>query len=101
MCWWRWGRIELPVQNRVAGNFLQVFPAYLPFALRAPNRRVCFACYPAMPLGSLTPLTGVGDAAPLLMTSSRPRGERPCRRSTLFRRRERNYCCQLLALPAV
>jgi hypothetical protein len=72
-------------------------------ALRAasPQPAGCFACYPAMPLGSLTPLTGVGDAAPLLMTSSRPRGERPCRRSTLFRRRERNYCCQLLALPAV
>ena len=38
-CWWRWGRIELPVQNRVAGDFLQVFPAYLRFAMRAPNRR--------------------------------------------------------------
>src|SRR5438874_13466470 len=38
-CWWRWGRIELPVQNRVAGDFLQVFPAYLRFATRAPNRR--------------------------------------------------------------
>ena len=37
--WWRWGRIELPVQNRVAGDFLQVFPAYLRFALRAPDRR--------------------------------------------------------------
>src|SRR5437879_4669986 len=37
--WWRWGRIELPVQNRVAGDFLQVFPAYLPFASWAPNRR--------------------------------------------------------------
>jgi len=37
--WWRWGRIELPVQNQVAGDFLQVFPAYLRFARRAPNRR--------------------------------------------------------------
>ena len=37
--WWRWGRIELPVQNTVAENFLQVFPAYLRFALRAPDRR--------------------------------------------------------------
>jgi hypothetical protein len=73
----------------------------LAFRAASPQPAGCFACYPAMPLGSLTPLTGVGDAAPLLMTSSRPRGERPCRRSTLFRRRERNYCCQLLALPAV
>ena len=37
--WWRWGRIELPVQNRVAGNVLQVFPAYFELRLRAPNRR--------------------------------------------------------------
>ena len=38
-CWWRWGRIELPVQNRVAGNLLQVFPAYFELRLRAPDRR--------------------------------------------------------------
>jgi hypothetical protein len=37
--WWRWGRIELPVQNTVARNFLQAFPAYLRFALRTPDRR--------------------------------------------------------------
>lgn len=37
--WWRWGRIELPVQNRVAGDFLQVFPAYVRFASRVPDRR--------------------------------------------------------------
>ena len=37
--WWRWGRIELPVQNTVAENFLQVFPANLRFAMRAPDRR--------------------------------------------------------------
>ena len=37
--WWRWGRIELPVQNTVAENFLQVFPANLRFALRTPDRR--------------------------------------------------------------
>ena len=38
-CWWRWGRIELPVQNRVAGNVLQVFPAYFELRLRIPDRR--------------------------------------------------------------
>ena len=38
-CWWRWGRIELPVQNQVAGNVLQVFPAYFEIRLRAPDRR--------------------------------------------------------------
>ena len=37
--WWRWGRIELPVQNRVAGNLLQVFPAYFELRLRTPDRR--------------------------------------------------------------
>ncbi len=37
--WWRWGRIELPVQNTFPENFLQVFPAYLRFAVRAPDRR--------------------------------------------------------------
>jgi len=37
--WWRWGRIELPVQNQVAGNVLQVFPAYFELRLRAPDRR--------------------------------------------------------------
>ena len=35
--WWRWGRIELPVQNRVAGNVLQVYPAYLRFAIGPPT----------------------------------------------------------------
>jgi hypothetical protein len=38
-CWWRWGRLELPVQNTFPENFLQVFPANLRFALRAPDRR--------------------------------------------------------------
>jgi len=37
--WWRWGRIELPVQNTFPENFLQVFPANLRFAVRAPDRR--------------------------------------------------------------
>ena len=37
--WWRWGRIELPVQNTFPENFLQVFPANLRFALRTPDRR--------------------------------------------------------------
>ncbi len=37
--WWRWGRIELPVQNTFPENFLQVFPAYLRFASRTPDRR--------------------------------------------------------------
>jgi len=37
--WWRWGRIELPVQNRVPGNVLQVYPAYLALRYRAPDRR--------------------------------------------------------------
>jgi hypothetical protein len=37
--WWRWGRIELPVQNTFPENFLQAFPANLRFASRAPDRR--------------------------------------------------------------
>src|SRR5579859_2209104 len=98
--WWRWGRIELPVQNRVAGDFLQVFPAYFGFRVADPRPAGCSACYPVMPLGSLTPLTGVGDAAPPLMTSS-PSGEGGRRRCSLTKQRRRNCCCQLLALPAV
>jgi hypothetical protein len=37
--WWRWGRIELPVQNTFPENFLQVFPANLRFTSRVPDRR--------------------------------------------------------------
>jgi len=46
------------------------------FALRhaGPQPAGCSARYPAIPFGSLTPLTGVGGAAPPLMTSS-PSGE--------------------------
>ena len=57
-CWWRWGRIELPVQNTIPENFLQVFPANLRFRVASPRPAGCFACYPVMPLGSLTSLTG-------------------------------------------
>src|SRR5688500_4318875 len=96
-CWWRWGRIELPVQNTFPENFLQVFPANLRFRVADPRPAGCLACYPVMPLGSLTPLTGVGDAAPPLMTSS-PSGEVGRRRCSLrFRQRGRNCRCQLQA----
>ncbi len=44
--WWRWGRIELPVQNTFPENFLQVFPANLRFAWRDPRPAGCRACYP-------------------------------------------------------
>src|SRR6186997_1755019 len=97
-CWWRWGRIELPVQDTFPENFLQAFPANLAFRVAGPRPAGCFACYPVMPLGSLTPLTGVGDAAPPLMTPS-PSGEVRRRRcSLLFRQRGRNYRCQLQAI---
>src|SRR5918996_121397 len=56
------------------------------------------AGYPVAPLGSLTPLTGVGDAAPPLMTSSPP-GEGGRRRCSLPKQRGRNYRCQLQACP--
>src|ERR671918_1760726 len=72
-------------------------------ALRVADPRPagCLACYPVMPLGSLTSLTGVGDAAPPLMTSS-PSGEVRRRRcSLLLKQRGRNYRCQLQQLPAV
>ena len=81
--WWRWGRIELPVQNTFPGNFLQVFPANLRVRVAGPRPAGCFACYPVVPLGSLTPLTGVGDAAPPRMTSS-PSGEGGRRRCSLL-----------------
>src|SRR5437763_11068991 len=48
-----------------------------------------------VPLGSLTSLTGVGGAAPPLMTSS-PSGEGGRRRCSLTKQRGRNCCCQLL-----
>jgi hypothetical protein len=98
--WWRWGRIELPVQNTFPENFLQVFPANLRIRVADPRPAGCLACYPVMPLGSLTPLTGVGGAAAPLMTSSRP-GERGPRRCSLPKQRGRNYRCQLQQLPAV
>src|ERR671919_1225377 len=63
-----------------------------------PRPAGCTACYPVMPLGSLTPLTGVGDAAPPLMTSSPP-GEVGRRRCSLSKQRGRNCRCQLLACP--
>ncbi len=47
-----------------------------------------------MPLGSLTPLTGVGSAAPPQMTSS-PSGEGGRRQCSLPKQRGRNYRCQL------
>ncbi len=52
-----------------------------------------------VPLGSLTSLTGVGDAAPPLMTSS-PSGEDGRRQCSLPKQRGRNYRCQLQQLPA-
>ena len=55
--------------------------------------------YPVLPLGSLTPLTGVGDAAPPLMTPSRP-GEVGPRQCSLTKQRERtDVRCQLLVCP--
>ena len=61
-----------------------------------PRPAGCFARYPVMPLGSLTSLTGVGDAAPPLMTSS-PSGEGGRRRCSLPKQRGRNCRCQLQA----
>ena len=55
------GDAELPVQDTFPENFLQAFPADLRFRVAGPRPGGCFACYPVMPLGSLTPLTGVGD----------------------------------------
>ena len=96
-CWWRWGRIELPVQNTFPENFLQAFPANLRVRVAGPRPAGCFACYPVVPLGSLTSLTGVGGAAPPQMTPS-PSGEGGRRRcSLLFRQRGRNCQCQLQA----
>jgi hypothetical protein len=93
--WWRWGRIELPVQNTFPENFLQAFPANLGVSpLPDPRPAGCRTGYPVMPLGSLTPLTGVGDAAPPLMTPSRP-GEVGPRRCSLTKQRERTDGCQL------
>ena len=54
----------------------------LAFRVADPRPAGCLACYPVVPLGSLTPLTGVGDAAPPLMTSS-PSGEGGRRRCSL------------------
>src|SRR5688500_2873012 len=71
----------------------------LAFRDAGPRPAGCFACYPVMPLGSLTPLTGVGDAAPPLMTSS-PSGEDGRRQCSLPKQRGRNYRCQLQQLPA-
>src|SRR5438477_6478731 len=65
-----------------------------------PQPAGCSACYPVVPFGSLTSLTGVGGAAPPLMTSS-PSGEGGRCRCSLTKQRGRNCCCQLLALPAV
>ena len=98
-CWWRWGRIELPVQNQVAGNVLQVCPAYECFASGSPTGGVLRALS-GVPCGSLTPLTGVGDAAPPLMTSS-PSGEGGRRRCSLTKQREQTDGCQLLACPRI
>ena len=99
--WWRWGRIELPVQNTFPENFLQAFPANLGDSpLPGPRPAGCRTGYPVVPLGSLTPLTGVGGAAPPLMTSS-PSGEGGRRRCSLPKQRGRNYRCQLQQLPAV
>ena len=93
--WWRWGRIELPVQNTFPENFLQAFPANLGVSpLPDPRPAGCRTGYPVVPLGSLTPLTGVGDAAPPLMTPSRP-GEVGPRRCSLTKQRERTDGCQL------
>ena len=72
---------------------LRACPAYLGFGPRAPNRRG--APRPIRPpFGSLTPLTGVGDAASPLMTPSPP-GERGRRRCSLPKQRERTDGCQL------
>jgi len=38
----------------------------LALRVAGPRPAGCSACYPVLPLGSLTPLTGVGDAAPPL-----------------------------------
>ena len=98
-CWWRWGRIELPVQNTIAENFLQVFPANLRFAWRAPDRRGApFAI--RQPFAPLTPLTGVGGAAPPLMPPP-PSGEEGRRQCSLTKQRERTDDCQLLACPRI
>src|SRR3990170_5975965 len=70
-------------------------------ALRVADPRPagCLACYPVMPLGSLTSTTGVGGAAPPLMTSS-PSGGGGRGRCSLPKQRGRNYRCQLQQLPA-
>src|SRR5919106_6509615 len=72
----------------------------LALRVAGPRPAGCFACYPVMPLGSLTLLTGVGDAAPPQMTPS-PSGEGGRRRCSLPKQRGRNYRCQLQQLPAV
>src|SRR5919108_4374143 len=72
----------------------------LALRVSGPRPAGCTDCYPVTPLGSLTSLTGVGDAAPPLMTSP-PSGEVERRRCSLSKQRGRNCRCQLLALPAV
>jgi hypothetical protein len=73
----------------------------LGFRDAGPRPAGCSARYPVAPLGSLTPLTGVGDAAPPLMTSS-PSGEVGRRRcSLLFKQRGRNCRCQLQACSLI
>ena len=72
----------------------------LAFRDAGPQPAGCFARYPVVPLGSLTSLTGVGDAAPPLMTSS-PSGEGGRSRCSLSKQRERTDGCQLLACPRI
>src|SRR5918999_3972392 len=67
-------------------------------SLSGPRPAGCSVRYPVLPLGSLTPLTGVGGAAPPLMTSS-PSGEGERRRCSLTKQREQLDGCQLLACP--
>lgn len=28
VCWWRWGRVELPVQTSAMNDMLQAYPAF-------------------------------------------------------------------------
>ena len=67
-------------------------------SLSGPRPAGCSVRYPVLPLGSLTSRTGVGGAAPPLMTSW-PSGEGGRPRRSLTTQREQLDDCQLLACP--
>ena len=92
------GESNSPSRTRSPRTSYRYFRPTWGFAIARPPTGGVSDRLSGVPLGSLTPLTGVGDVAPPLMTSS-PSGEGGRSRCSLSKQREQLDDCQLLACP--